>query len=47
MAMHNLGMCYENGYGVQKSESEAVRWYRKAADQGEVASTYALERLGY
>lgn len=47
MALHNLGMCYEHGHGVQKSLSEAVRWYRKAAEQGEVASTFALERLGY
>lgn len=47
MALHNIGMCYEHGHGVQKSLSEAVKWYRKAAEQGEVASTFALERLGY
>jgi len=47
MAMHSLGMCYEKGHGVAKSITEAIKWYRKAAGQGEVASTFALERLGY
>ena len=33
-AQNNLGVCYENGYGVTKDYAEAVKWYRKAAEQG-------------
>lgn len=29
-----LGMCYEQGNGVQKDESKALYWYDKAASQG-------------
>ena len=25
---------YENGRGVEKSNTEAVKWYRKSAEQG-------------
>ena len=25
---------YDNGRGVPKDDAEAVKWYRKAADQG-------------
>ena len=30
----NLGVMYTNGRGVTQDDAEAVRWYRKAADQG-------------
>jgi len=33
-AQCNLGLCYEEGAGVAKDAAEAVKWYRKAADQG-------------
>ena len=36
-----LGSLYENGRGVAKDDNEAVRWYRKAADQG-----YAIAQTG-
>jgi len=29
-----LGRCYYHGYGVAKSDTEAMNWYRKAAEQG-------------
>ena len=29
-----IGNCYFEGKGVAKDKAEAVRWYRKAADQG-------------
>ena len=40
-----LGRMYENGWGVDKNESIAEEWYRKAAEQGYF---YAqdLERMG-
>jgi len=34
MAQTNLGFMYEKGKGVLKDYKEAVKWYRKAADQG-------------
>jgi TPR repeat protein len=33
-AQHRLGFCYQNGEGVEQDEAEAVKWYRKAAEQG-------------
>ena len=30
-----LGMCHERGLGFKKSDAEAVKWYRRAAEQGE------------
>jgi tetratricopeptide (TPR) repeat protein len=33
-AMHNLGLCYRNGWGVAKDYANAHEWYQKAANQG-------------
>jgi hypothetical protein len=32
--MYNLGICYDNGYGVTQDFREAARWYRLAAESG-------------
>ena len=32
-----LGSMYANGNGVPKCEMEAVKWYRKAEEQGDPA----------
>ena len=29
-----LGLMFRQGWGIDKSDSDAVKWYRKAADQG-------------
>ena len=34
LAQNNMGVLYANGQGVDKDLVEAVRWYRKAAEQG-------------
>eukprot|EP01047_Picozoa_sp_COSAG01_P062468 COSAG01_NODE_7949_length_2979_cov_8.919792_1_plen_527_part_10 len=34
-AQLNLGVCYHMGRGVDKDETEAAKWYRKAAEQGQ------------
>lgn len=34
VAQSNLGFMYANGDGVPKDETEAVKWYRKAAERG-------------
>lgn len=33
-AQNSLGLCYEDGVGVEKNETAAVEWYTKAANQG-------------
>ena len=43
-AQNNLGTCYYNGVGVSKDYSEAVKWFRKAAYQGDAnaQNNYAI-----
>ena len=43
-AQYVLGICYENGYGVEKNREEAREWYTKAAEQGNI---YAQGNLGW
>lgn len=33
-AQFHVGVCYENGQGVEQNYGEAAQWYRKAAEQG-------------
>ena len=35
IAQYNLGTMYDNGEDVTENDTEAVKWYRKAADQGD------------
>ena len=42
-----LGVMYDKGWGVTKDYSEAVKWFRKAAEQGDANAKKALKRLGY
>ena len=37
-----MGVCYERGQGVEKNYTEAVKWYRKAAEQGHAEAQYKL-----
>ena len=37
-----VGVMYDNGEGVLKDDAEAVRWYRLAADQGDVFAQFNL-----
>ena len=41
-AQYNLGVCYNNGYGVTKDFTQAVYWFRKAAEQGDATAQYNL-----
>lgn len=43
-AQTNMGLCYEQGKGVQADDDEMVTWYRKAAEQGYAAAQFALGR---
>ena len=41
-----LGLMYEEGRGVARSDAEAVNWYRKAAKQGHKFSQEKLQKRG-
>jgi len=40
--MFNLGMKYANGQGVAQSDSQAVQWFRKAADKDNADAMFNL-----
>jgi predicted aspartyl protease len=42
---YHLGWMYHRGYGVEKNISMAIRWYKKAAEQGNPKAQQALEHL--
>ncbi len=43
-AQFNLGLAYENGFGVAADVAEAARWYRRAAEQDDrQAQAYLAE----
>ena len=35
-AQYSLGLCYDNGYGVEKDKKLALYWYLKSAENGNV-----------
>ena len=41
-AQNNLGFMYQYGKGVPQDDAEAVKWYRKAAEQGYADAQYNL-----
>lgn len=41
-AQYLLGVCYENGLGVDKSSEKEVEYYRKSAEQGNTSAQYEL-----
>ncbi len=42
-SQYNLGVMYAKGTGgLEKNEKQAVKWYRKAADQGHALAQYKL-----
>jgi TPR repeat protein len=43
-AQNNLARMYEDGRGVPKDYSEAVKWFHRAADQGVAAAQFNLGR---
>jgi TPR repeat protein len=45
MAQFNLGNMYNYGKGVIQDYNQAVYWYRKAAEQGNVDAIAALKQL--
>ena len=45
LAQDNLGVMYRDGLGVRRDYAEAVRWFRKAADQGYVEGEFDLSNM--
>lgn len=43
-AMYTLGFLYQIGFGVERSEQNAIDWYAKAADFGHVAAMRDVAR---
>ena len=43
--MFRLGIMYANGMGVIKDGQEAVKWYRKAAKDGDTNAMFYLGRM--
>lgn len=44
-AMNNLGVMYQNGWGVQRDGMQAAAWYEKAASSGVSKAMYNLGML--
>ena len=44
-AQYHLGVCYHNGYGVEKDPEKAVFWYTKAAEQGDAKAQKSLGKF--
>lgn len=44
-AQYYLGLCYENGLGVQKSEKVASELFKKSAQQGNKKATDKLKNI--
>jgi TPR repeat protein len=42
VAQYNLGTMYHEGDGVKQDDKEAVKWYRKAAEQGYASAQHNL-----
>ena len=47
MAQYDLGNMYNFGNGVPEDDTEAVKWYRKAAEQGKVEAQFNLGMMYY
>jgi TPR repeat protein len=46
-AQYNLGLMYDQGYGVSPDARKAAAWFEKAAEKGEANAQYRLGSLYY
>lgn len=44
LAQSNIGVMYERGLGVKQSDTEALKWYKRSAEQGYADAQF---RAGY
>ena len=40
ISQYNLGLMYNNGWGVSQDHKEAMKWYTLAAEQGYAKAQY-------
>ena len=40
---HSLGIMYETGAGAVENKAKAVKWYRRAAEQGNADAQFSLD----
>lgn len=45
VAYHNLGICYENGFGVRKDYKKAIEMYRRAVENGKKAGLEGIKNV--
>ena len=45
LAQYNLGKMYRFGYGVEKDDAEAMKWYRLAAEAGNAEAQISLGEM--
>ena len=46
-AQTNLGVCYEEGMGVEIDQKKAVEWFTKAAEQGNADAEIYLDKYSH
>lgn len=46
MAQYNIGVMYDNGYGVKEDKAEAIRWWKRAARNDYESAQKKLTELG-
>ena len=44
-AQYYIGMMYRNGFGVEKSEEQAMHWWTKARRNGQRNAAFALSEI--
>jgi uncharacterized protein len=44
-AQRNIGFLYFRGWGVAPDRAEAIRWFRKAAENGDKEAIEGLKKL--
>jgi TPR repeat protein len=47
LPLTNIGWLYRNGWGAARDYAEAMRWFRKAADQGYAPAQRQLAHLAH
>ena len=45
-SMTGLARLYLNGFGVERDRAEAIKWYRTAAELGNLDAILELKNLG-
>ncbi|RHZ71344.1 hypothetical protein Glove_259g15 [Diversispora epigaea] len=47
ISQYNLGLCYENGNGIDKDEVKAFEWFNKSAENEDIFGQYKIGKFFY